>query len=147
MKKCTYCGLENPDESVECLTCHTSLTRPQATKAEPKGNAGISPEEQLFWEKMTFKDFAILMVRLQAVWLLINAVMYATYLPSYFTRARGTLSYEPLYSQISPGLFFAILRIILNVALALALIQYAERLLRWLVKDSIPKSPPSPSVD
>src|SRR5262249_6384948 len=25
MKKCAYCGLENSDESVECVTCHTPL--------------------------------------------------------------------------------------------------------------------------
>ena len=25
MKKCTYCGLENSDEAVQCVTCHTPL--------------------------------------------------------------------------------------------------------------------------
>ena len=145
MKKCTYCGLENPDEAVECVTCHTPVGTPtQATQPEARSKHVISPEEQRFWERMTFRQFAILIVRLQAVWLLFYAAIDATYLPSYFARARGTLSYSSLYTQISPTQFFAILRIILHVALAVALIQYAERVLSWLVKDLISKSAPNP---
>ena len=29
MKKCSYCGLENPDETMQCSTCHTSLESPK----------------------------------------------------------------------------------------------------------------------
>ena len=38
--------------------------------------------------------------------------------------------------------FLAIFRIILNVAAAVALIQCAERVIRWLVKDSFVKQTP-----
>jgi hypothetical protein len=90
MKKCTYCGLENPDEAVMCSTCHTEFVAPsQPSPPLPSDEHVISPEEQRFWERMTFRQFAILIVRLQAVWLLFYAVIDATYLPGYFTRARG----------------------------------------------------------
>ena len=131
-----------------CSTCHTEfVATSQSSPSEPNGEHVISPEEQRFWERMTFREFAILIVRLQAVWLLIDAAMYATYLPSYFTRARGTLSYSPLYTQISFPLFMAILRVIVHVAAAVALIQYAERVLSWLVKDCIPKPPPDTALE
>jgi hypothetical protein len=106
----------------------------------------ISPEERHFWERMTFRQFAILTVRLQAVWLLFYAVIDLTYLPRYLTRVRGTSSYSPLYTQMSLDTFLAIVRIILHVAAAVALIQYAERALSWLVKDSISKPPPDQSL-
>ena len=35
-----------------------------------------------------------------------------------------------------------ILRIILHIATAVALIQHSERVLSWLVKDCVPKQPP-----
>jgi hypothetical protein len=139
MKKCNYCGFENPNEAVQCVTCHTPLVVPsQTAQPEPSGEYVISPEEKCFWERMTFRQFAILMIRLQAVWLLFYAVIDATYLPRYFSLS----SRSPLYTQISFTVFLAILRIILHVAVAVALIQHAERVLGWLVKDCIPKPPP-----
>jgi hypothetical protein len=84
---------------------------------------------------MTFRQFAILIVRLQAVWFVVYALIEATYLPGYFARARVA------YSLMNSALFFAILRMILHVAAAIALIAHAERVLSWLVKDSIPKAP------
>ena len=141
MRKCTYCGLENPDDAQQCQTCHTALAVPsQPTHPEPNGKCVISPEEHRFWERMTFRQFAILMIRLQALWLLFNAVIDLTYLPRYFPRPSGTSSYySPLYAQMNFDQFLAVFRIILHVAAAVALIQCAEKVLSWLVKDSIPK--------
>lgn len=140
MKKCTYCGLENPDEAVMCSTCRTEFVAPsQLSSPDPSGEYVISPEEKRFWERMTFRQFAILMIRLQAVWLLFYAVVDATYLPRYF---RFSSPY-PLYKQISFDVFLAILRIILHLAAAVALIQHAERVLSWLVKDCISEPPPN----
>ena len=144
MKKCNYCGFENPDDAVQCGTCQTALMAPpQTTQLALGGQYVNSPDEQRFWERMTFRQFAILMVRLQAVWLLFEAVIEVTYLPRYFTRVRGALNYTPLYRELNSDLFLAILRIILHVAAALALIQFAERVLSWLVKDAIPKQTPT----
>jgi hypothetical protein len=36
MKKCNYCGLENPDEATQCAICHTSLVTPTPSEA-PQG--------------------------------------------------------------------------------------------------------------
>lgn len=145
MKHCTYCGKEYPDEIENCPTDGTLLRRvgEQITNSPvhniPKCDT-LSPEEKRFWERMTFRQFAILMVRLQAMWLLFHAAIDATYLPTYFAKPRGLLSSSPLYTQISLGAFLMILRILLNVAAAIALIQYAERVIGWLVKDLIPRS-------
>jgi hypothetical protein len=91
---------------------------------------------------MTFRQFGILMIRLQALWLLFYAVLDVTYLPRYFSRVRMASPYSALYTQMDLDQYLAILRIILNVAAAVALIQHAERILSWLVKDCIPKPPP-----
>ena len=144
MKHCTYCGKEYPDEIENCPTDGTLLRRVGKQIADPpvlgiQKRDTLSAEERYFWERMTFRQFAILMVRLQALWLLFNAVIDATYLPRYFARPRGLLSSSPLYTQISLDALLAIIRIVLHVAAALALIQYAERVISWLVKDSIPK--------
>ena len=144
MKKCTYCGLENSDEAVQCVTCHTSLTTPsQATKPQPSSEYVISPAEQHFWERMTFRQFAILMIRLQALWLLFYAVVDITYLSRYVSFSSTVSSYSALSPEARFDLLMLILRIIMHVAAAVALIQHAERVLSWLVKDSIPKSPPN----
>ena|SRR5882672_7365084 len=140
MKKCTYCGVENPDDAQKCGTCHTALVVPsEPTHPEPSGEFVISPEEQGFWARMTFRQFAILMIKLQAVWMLFYALVDATYLSRYFSFSSTVSS----YSALSPGarldLLMLVLRIIMHVAAAVALIQHAERVLSWLVKDSIPK--------
>jgi hypothetical protein len=148
MKKCTYCGLENPDEAVMCGTCHTEFVAPsQSSPSEPSCAHLISPEEKRFWEQMTFRQFAILIIRLQALWLLFDAVVDSTYLPRYF---RGFLSNSSFYT-LSPEsrfeAFLAVLRVIMHVAAAVALIQYAERVLSWLVKDSVPKQSPNTALE
>jgi hypothetical protein len=101
----------------------------------------ISAEERRLWERMTFRQFALLIIRLQAVWLLFNAVLYATYLPRYFIRGRETFFFNTFTPDVKFDLFFAILRILLHVAAAVAIIAYAERLLSWLVKDWVATKP------
>src|SRR5947207_5794686 len=149
MKRCTYCGEKYADD-VEICPIDRNPFQPVAAQSletptlDVQRRGAISPEEQRFWERMTFRQFAILMVRLQAVWLLFYALVDATYLPRYFARVRISSS-SALYTQLSFDSFLAILRIILHVAAAVAPIQYAERVLSWLVKDLILKSPPGNS--
>src|SRR6266542_2183773 len=104
MKRCTYCGKEYADEAEVCSTDGMPLERvgaqtPEHPSPDVQSRDAISPEEQRFWERMTFRQFAILMVRLQALWFLFYAVLDATYLPRYFSRARGITSFAPLYTQ------------------------------------------------
>ena len=142
MKKCSYCGFENPEEAVQCRSCHTDLvSQSQAPLAKPKSEPEMSHEERRFWDQMTFRQFAILLIRLQAVWLLFNAILDLTYLPSYFTRLHDVPAYSASYQELRRNLFFALLRVILHVAAAVAVIQCAERVLSWLVRDWIQTKP------
>jgi hypothetical protein len=84
---------------------------------------------------------------LQALWFLFWAVETATYLPGYFSRLHQISSGSSLYSEQRLSLFFAVLRVILYGAAALALIQYAERVVGWLVRDLIPKQPPNTALE
>ncbi|MGH7972137.1 MAG: hypothetical protein ACREIC_25770, partial [Limisphaerales bacterium] len=86
-------------------------------------------EEQRFWERMTFRQFAALFLRLQAIWLLWYAALELTNIPAYIERSYAGVIH------FSPGAFRIILRVILHVAAAVAVIQYAERILSWLVRD------------
>jgi hypothetical protein len=145
MIKCTHCGSENPNDAARCVACNTALiAQSPPSRPEPKSNHPLSPEESRFWERMTFRQFAILMVRLQAVWFLFYAVIDVTCLPRYFPKPRGASSYyTPLYAQMNLDQFLAVFRIILHVAAAIALIQFAERVLSWLMKDSFVKQTPN----
>ena len=135
MKKCGYCGLENSDEATHCATCQTYLTTPRSTDTPPTKPV-TALDEQRFWERMTFKQFVALFLRLQAVWLLWYAAIDLTYLPGYVGRSfTGELS-------LGPGGFRLIIRIILHVAAAVAVIRHAERILSWLVRDWIRNQPP-----
>src|SRR5437870_5231560 len=112
MKHCPYCGKEYADDAAVCPIDGNPLERVGAQPTEPppldvSSHNAISPAERHFWERMTFRQFAILMVRLQAVWLLFYAVVDVTYLPRYFVRIR-TSSYFPLYTQISLDAFLAV---------------------------------------
>lgn len=148
MKHCTYCGSPYPDELDVCPADHTPLKRVGEDQAAPTVSNGvqsaetISPEEQRFWERMTFRQFAILIVRLQAVWLLFYAVVDVTYLPRYLNLSSSVSSYAALSRAGRLDLLLLILRFLLHVAVAVALIQHAEKVLSWLVKDDIPKQPP-----
>jgi hypothetical protein len=89
----------------------------------------ISTAERTLWQQMSFREFFILMLRLQALWLLFNAAMDLTFLIPYlahmFTAASG----------LKPDLFWPVMRVILRVAAAFALIQQAGRIATWFVKD------------
>jgi hypothetical protein len=137
MKKCPYCGLENPDEAIQCVTCHTDLVTPTSSAIPQPEARPVTPlDEQRFWERMTFRQFAALFLRLQSIWLLWYAVLDLTYIPAYVGRSYSGGIY------LSPGAFRLILRIILHVAAAIAVIQYADRILSWLVRDWIRNQPP-----
>ncbi len=148
MKNCSYCGKEYSDEMEVCPTDGKSLQRAGQVETPMPGTLKIerhemvSPEEQRFWRRMTFRQFAILMVRLQAVWLLFYAAVDATYLSRYFNLWTTASSYAALSPAGRLDLLMLILRVIMHVAAAVALIQHAEKVLSWLVKDSIPKEPP-----
>jgi hypothetical protein len=106
MKKCRDCGVEYPDDAAQCLTCHTALVVPSASaQHDPKTEPVMSREEQRFWERMTFRQFTILFLKLQAVWLLFSAAVDVTYLPPYFTRFIQGSPYTARSSELSLGFF------------------------------------------
>ncbi len=147
MKKCSYCGLENPDDATQCVTCHTDFATPVSSAMPEQETKPVTQiDEQRFWERMTFKQFVALFMRLQAVWLLWYAAIDATYIPAYFGRSFyvGGMYVNP---GNSPGerldFFLLIFRIILHVAAAVAVIRYADRLVGWLVRDWIRHQPPN----
>lgn len=148
MKHCTYCGKEYPDELETCPTDGHRLQRvgdmqdpeSRGPKAEPK--AMISSEEKRFWERMTFREFGVFLIRLQAVWFVFYAIYGLTYLPSYFPSLHEIFSSDRLRPIMDFRAFLEILRILLHVAGAVACIQYADRIVSWLVKDLVPNQQP-----
>ena len=79
MKHCTYCGKEYPDNLEVCPIDGEQLrgtgeTPTQLVDADAQSNV-ISTAEQHFWERMTFRDFGIVIVRLQALWILFPAIV------------------------------------------------------------------------
>lgn len=148
MKECLNCGLQNDDAASLCATCHTALPAPSECSPIDAGEKHtVSAQELRFWERMTFRQFAVLMIRLQAVWLLFSAAVDLTYLPRYLSRWLEGSSYPAVSIELRRELALAVFRIVLHVGAALALIQYAERVLSWLVKDWVAKQPPNPSLE
>jgi hypothetical protein len=143
MKKCTYCGLENPDEAAMCSTCHTEFVTASSPSPAPTLSRGyvMSPEEQRFWKQLTFRLILIIIVKIVGLWLLFVAALQTINLEPLFS-ALPRVDYYPLPSQYISALIPAILRIALHVAAGLVLILYSEKLLGWLVKDLISKPPP-----
>jgi hypothetical protein len=145
MKKCSYCGLENPDDAVVCATCRTEFVfviekqAPAAPSAELPGEYVISSEEQTFWQRMTFRQFAVLFVRLQAIWLFFDAAVEATYLPTYILEFNLASTYTHASPTLRLNSSLLVLRIGLHVIAGFALIFNAEKLLSWMVKDSVPQ--------
>jgi len=140
MKMCANCGVQNPDDAASCQACSTTTF--VSSSPEAIGGHIISPAEGRFWERMTFRQFAILIVRIQALWFLFDALLDATYLPRYFPSASIGGSFAMMSHGAKQDLFMMILRLLLNVAAGIACIQFADRIISWLVKDTIPKQPP-----
>ena len=133
MKKCVNCGFESADEAISCPSCSADTF----TSASPEALGHIiSPEEQRFWERMTFRQFAVFTIRLQAFWFIFSAVNYATYLTDYLTPS-------PHFTRYA---WMIVFRVVLHLAMAVICIRYADRIVSWFVKDIIPK-PPTKSDD
>src|ERR1041385_3332776 len=145
MKSCTFCGKEYSDEVEVCSLDGRPLERiggetlTETIAPAAESPAAISARESLFWEQMSFRKFAALMIRLQALWLLFYAVVDATYLPRYFRSLHYASIHSVAATDVKIDLFLAVLRILLHVAAALSLIQHAERFLSWLIKDWVRK--------
>ena len=134
MKKCANCGLDCSDETLTCPACSTEAF----ISATPQifGHT-ISPAEARFWEKMTFRQFAVFLVRLQSMWFLFNAVNYATYLLDYLSPAVHFSRYA----------YLLLLRICLHIGLVIFCLRYADQIVSWFVKDIIPKTQPKSEDD
>jgi hypothetical protein len=128
MKKCANCGLESPNEMISCPACSTDTF--VSSSPEALGHI-ISPEEQRFWERMTFRQFAIFLIRLQALWFIFSGVVNATYL----------LEYLMPYTHFTRYSFLIVLRVVLHFAFAIICLRYADRIVSWFAKDIIPKTP------
>jgi hypothetical protein len=128
MKKCVNCGFESNDEALSCPSCSTDTF--VSSSPEALGHI-ISPEEHRFWERMTFRQFAVFLIRLQALWLIFEAINYATYLTDYLTPS-------PHFTRYA---WMIVFRAVLHLAMAIICIRYADRIVSWFVKDIIPKTP------
>jgi hypothetical protein len=134
MKKCANCGFESPDEAMSCPSCSTDTFI--STSPEALGHI-ISPEEQQFWERMTFRQFAIFLIRLQALWLFFNAAIDASYLTDYLI---PRVHFTPHANMI-------VVRVALHVALGIICLRYADRIISGFVKDILPKPPKTSDRD
>lgn len=139
MKKCPYCGLENPEDAAVYATCKTELDPRPSAPVTPRElpEYKISPDEQRFWDKMTFRQFAVIVIRIQSLWLFFYAALDLTYLPRYFPPTGYLGTHPSLTTAGTIEVTMTILRIALNVAAGVFLIQKTERILTWLVKDCI----------
>ena len=134
MKKCANCGSENPDDAIGCPVCTTDTFI--SSSPEAIGGHIISPEEQRFWERMTFRQFAVFLIRIQALWFIVSAVVYAVDLIPYLFPDVHFTRYALLIA----------LRVVLNVAGAVVCIRYADQIVSWFVKDVIPRASPNQSA-
>jgi len=143
MKHCTYCGKEYSDDVNACpLDGHPVQGDEASTPTLVQRKDTISPEEHKFWERMTLRQFAILLIRLQALVFLFNALLEITLLPRYLIRINPVGSNYILSSTIKLELFMLSIRIILFLAAAVLLIQRGEKILSWIVKDCVSKRDP-----
>jgi hypothetical protein len=110
------------------------------------GGQIMSPGEERFWEKMNFRQFAVLTVRLQAIWMVFDGVLSATNLQTYFSRMHDMFSEYGDHSGMKHLFFWAIFRVFWHLAGAIICIRYADRIISWLVKDMIPKPPATPGA-
>lgn len=147
MKKCANCNHDNQDDAVNCESCTTAAF--VGSSPGIYGGHIITPAEARFWERMTFRQFAILFVRMQAIWFFFYAIFDATYLPRYLSFSPFGIyaSFNSLSSTGQLELFLMIVRVLMYAAAGVACIQFADRILSWLVKDSIPHLPPDTSSE
>jgi hypothetical protein len=130
MKTCANCGVESPDEAITCPSCSTDAF--VSSSPEALGHI-ISPQEQRFWERMTFRHFGILFIRIQALWLFFYAVIDATYLLEYLAPPAHFTAHAKMI----------VVRVGLYLAAGVFCVRYADRIVSWFVKDVIPKGPPN----
>jgi hypothetical protein len=133
MRKCPYCGLENSDDAVHCITCHTELV-PAANTPTSKV---MPPEEQRFWARLTLRDAVILVIKLQALWVLFPVLIELTYLRGYFSEIFPARRFDLLPPDMRESFNFALLRIGLRLVVGLGVFVYADRLLSWLARGLI----------
>jgi hypothetical protein len=143
MKTCANCDTENPDDAPACHACSTATF----VSASPDVYGGhiITPEEHHFWQLMSFRQFAVFFIRLQAIWFFFNAVFSATGLIPILDKLRDIFSGYPGYAGMRHTVLVEILRVVLNVAAGIICIQFADRIISWLVKDLIPRPAPNAS--
>lgn len=148
MKKCVYCGLENADDAVMCTTCHTQFVpSPAGLPAAVRNDYVISPEEWRFWNRMTFRQFAVVILRLAALWCFFEAalegtlfVRYMMLLPYYISTplmSTPRYSYAMSFELITPAL-----RVGLCTVAGFFLYFRGERVLSWLVSSAVQRLPP-----
>lgn len=147
MKKCIYCGLENADDAVVCTTCHTEfVATPGGLPPSLRNEYLISPEEWRFWNRMTFRQFAVVIVRLAALWCFFEAALEATTLAQYMVilpfLMSSTRSYSPYPYAMVSQLFLPVLRIGVCVVAGFVLFFNAARVLSWLVRGDVRRQPP-----
>jgi len=146
MKKCIYCGLENADDAVMCTTCHTEFVSSSSPPPPALSNEYlISPEEWRFWNRMTFRQFSVVIVRLTALWCFFEAALEATSLVRYMLVLPYLLTSPRYGSPFQSDFYMLVIRAGIYVIAGFALIFNAEKLLSWLVKDAVQKQPPETS--
>ena len=90
---------------------------------------------------MTFREFAILIVRLQALWVIFPLVVELTYLPGYFSTFFPSRRFDVLPPDMKQTFYLALLRIALRAAVGMGAFLYADRLLSWLAKGLVNATP------
>ena len=131
MKKCANCGLESPDDTNRCPSCNADTF--VSSSPEALGHI-ISPEEQRFWDRMTFRHFAVFIIRLQALWFFFDAIMDVTYLAEYLTP----------YVHLTLHAKMIVVRIALYLVGSVVCIRFADPIASWFIKDMVPKLLRSP---
>ena len=135
MKNCLSCNVENADDATHCITCGTGTF--VGSPFEATGGHNLSPAEKFFWEHMDFRQCAIVIIRVAALWLLFNALLFATHLAAYFTVVGGRLS---VVSGFGFSLSLVVLRIVLSIAATVVCFKYSPRVVRWFFNDLIEPS-------
>ena len=128
---------------MSCPACSTDTF--VSSSPEAIGGYIVSPAEQRFWEKMSFRQFAVLFVRLQAIWMVLDGVLSAVTLQTYFSRMHDIFSDFGNHSEAKHAFFWALFRVLWHAAGAIICIRYADRIVSWLIKNLIPKHPTSPT--